>query len=50
MRFVYCAACICYMLNDWNGMDVDLTARYIASCQVSCSTITEAEINLNDIR
>jgi len=33
MRFVYCAACICYMLNDWNGMDVDLTARYIASCQ-----------------
>ena len=34
MRFVYCAACICYLLNDWSGMDVELTAQYIASCQV----------------
>mmetsp|Transcript_772 Transcript_772/g.1187 ORF Transcript_772/g.1187 Transcript_772/m.1187 type:complete len:345 (+) Transcript_772:28-1062(+) len=33
MRFVYCAACICHLLNDWNGMDVELTANYIASCQ-----------------
>ena len=35
MRFVYCAACICSMLNDWSGMDVDLTTKYIAECQVS---------------
>ncbi|GFN73747.1 geranylgeranyl transferase type-1 subunit beta-like [Plakobranchus ocellatus] len=29
MRFVYCASCICYMLNDWSGMDVDKAVSYI---------------------
>uniref|UniRef100_A0AAY4DFF7 Geranylgeranyl transferase type-1 subunit beta n=1 Tax=Denticeps clupeoides TaxID=299321 RepID=A0AAY4DFF7_9TELE len=29
MRFVYCAACICYMLNDWTGMDVKKAIDYI---------------------
>jgi len=29
MRFVYCAACICYMLGDWSGMDVNKTISYI---------------------
>ncbi|XP_063707942.1 geranylgeranyl transferase type-1 subunit beta [Culicoides brevitarsis] len=29
MRFVYCAACICYMLNDWSGVDVDKMVKYI---------------------
>ncbi|XP_049791198.1 geranylgeranyl transferase type-1 subunit beta [Schistocerca nitens] len=29
MRFVYCAACISYMLNDWSGMDVEKTISYI---------------------
>merc|ERR1712029_894149 len=29
MRFLYCAACICYILDDWSGMDVDLTVQYI---------------------
>ncbi|XP_052221775.1 geranylgeranyl transferase type-1 subunit beta-like [Dreissena polymorpha] len=29
MRFVYCAACICYMLDDWQGMDVAKAAHYI---------------------
>lgn len=23
MRFVYCVVCICYMLNDWLGMNVE---------------------------
>uniref|UniRef100_A0A3B3TDI4 Geranylgeranyl transferase type-1 subunit beta n=1 Tax=Paramormyrops kingsleyae TaxID=1676925 RepID=A0A3B3TDI4_9TELE len=31
MRFVYCAACICYILDDWSGMDVERAARYIRS-------------------
>lgn len=31
MRFVYCAACICYILEDWSGMDRDLTLKYIMS-------------------
>ncbi|XP_064621057.1 geranylgeranyl transferase type-1 subunit beta-like [Lineus longissimus] len=33
MRFVYCAACICYMLNDWSGMNTEKAARYIKSSQ-----------------
>lgn len=29
MRFVYCAACVCYMLNDWSGMDIKKTIQFI---------------------
>nr|XP_055025087.1 geranylgeranyl transferase type-1 subunit beta isoform X2 [Misgurnus anguillicaudatus] len=29
MRFVYCAACICYMLDDWSGMDRQKAIDYI---------------------
>ncbi|GAB6024029.1 Geranylgeranyl transferase type-1 subunit beta [Chamberlinius hualienensis] len=29
MRFVYCAAAICYMLQDWDGMDIASTLSYI---------------------
>lgn len=29
MRFVYCAACICYILGDWSGMDMGRTISYI---------------------
>lgn len=29
MRFVYCAACICSILNDWTGVDVDKMVGYI---------------------
>nr|CAD7425644.1 unnamed protein product [Timema monikensis] len=29
MRFVYCAACICYILSDWTGMDIEKTLSYI---------------------
>ncbi|GLH16099.1 Geranylgeranyl transferase type-1 subunit beta [Gryllus bimaculatus] len=29
MRFVYCAACICYILNDWSGMDIEKTVQFI---------------------
>jgi hypothetical protein len=34
MRFVYCAACICYILNDWSGMDVERTMSYIVRSMV----------------
>jgi prenyltransferase beta subunit len=34
MRFVYCAAAICYMLNDFSGMDVDKAVEYIYNSQV----------------
>uniref|UniRef100_A0A8C7LV56 Protein geranylgeranyltransferase type I subunit beta n=1 Tax=Oncorhynchus mykiss TaxID=8022 RepID=A0A8C7LV56_ONCMY len=29
LRFVYCAACICYMLDDWSGMDIKKAIDYI---------------------
>ncbi|XP_050401015.1 geranylgeranyl transferase type-1 subunit beta [Patella vulgata] len=29
MRFVFCACCICYIINDWSGMDKDRVVDYI---------------------
>uniref|UniRef100_A0A8C3KF75 Geranylgeranyl transferase type-1 subunit beta n=1 Tax=Calidris pygmaea TaxID=425635 RepID=A0A8C3KF75_9CHAR len=29
MRFVYCASCICYMLDNWSGMDMKKAIDYI---------------------
>ncbi|XP_009468583.1 PREDICTED: geranylgeranyl transferase type-1 subunit beta-like, partial [Nipponia nippon] len=29
MRFVYCASCICYMLDNWSGMDTKKAVDYI---------------------
>ncbi|KAG6441552.1 hypothetical protein O3G_MSEX001911 [Manduca sexta] len=29
MRFVYCAACISYILNDWSGFDIEKATDYI---------------------
>ncbi|XP_066993904.2 geranylgeranyl transferase type-1 subunit beta [Anabrus simplex] len=31
MRFVYCAACICYMLRDWSGMNIEKTLEFIVN-------------------
>ncbi|CAL4958171.1 unnamed protein product [Urochloa decumbens] len=33
LRFVYCAAAICSMLDDWAGMDKLKAKEYILSCQ-----------------
>lgn len=35
MRFVYCACCISYMLQDWSGIDIEKTFNYINNSQVS---------------
>ena len=29
MRFLYCAACVCTILNDWAGMDQDAAVDYV---------------------
>ncbi|XP_029208313.2 geranylgeranyl transferase type-1 subunit beta-like isoform X1 [Acropora millepora] len=29
MRFIYCACCISYILNDWSGIDVPKVVQYI---------------------
>ncbi|XP_042908207.1 geranylgeranyl transferase type-1 subunit beta isoform X2 [Parasteatoda tepidariorum] len=29
MRYVYCASCICYILQDWSHIDVQKTVQYI---------------------
>lgn len=33
MRFVYCAAVVCSLLDDWSGMDVDAAAAFISRSQ-----------------
>ncbi|KAH1045640.1 hypothetical protein J1N35_036424 [Gossypium stocksii] len=33
LRFVYCAAAICFMLDDWSGMDREKAKEYILKCQ-----------------
>ncbi|OMO58950.1 Prenyltransferase/squalene oxidase [Corchorus capsularis] len=33
LRFVYCAAAICFMLEDWRGMDREKAKEYILNCQ-----------------
>lgn len=29
MRFIYCACCISYILNDWSGVDIPRVVQYI---------------------
>ncbi|KAI5431434.1 hypothetical protein KIW84_035573 [Lathyrus oleraceus] len=33
LRFVYCAAAICFMLGNWNGVDKEKVKDYILKCQ-----------------
>jgi len=33
MRYVYCVCCVCYMLNDWSGLDKERAVQYIISSQ-----------------
>ncbi|GMY08578.1 geranylgeranyl transferase type-1 subunit beta isoform X1 [Fagus crenata] len=33
LRFTYCAAAICFMLEDWRGMDKEKAKEYILNCQ-----------------
>lgn len=39
MRFVYCASCICYMLDNWSGMDMKKAIDYIRRSMVSACRI-----------
>ena len=34
MRFVYCAAAVSYMLDDWSGMDRQKTTEYVLRSMV----------------
>ena len=34
MRFIYCACCISYILNDWNGIDIPKVVQYIKESRV----------------
>ena len=35
MRFLYCACCISYILQDWNGLDKASAISYIRNSMVS---------------
>ncbi|XP_022238442.1 geranylgeranyl transferase type-1 subunit beta-like [Limulus polyphemus] len=32
MRFIYCAACICYILQDWGEIDKEKIVKFIQKC------------------
>ena len=34
MRFLYCAACICHLLDDWTMMDMDQSVEFISQSLV----------------
>jgi len=42
MRFVYCAAAISYMLNDFSGINVNQAVKYILSSQSFDSAVAQA--------
>lgn len=33
MRFLYCACCISFLLDDWTGLDKELAKGFILSAQ-----------------
>ncbi|KAL0091986.1 protein geranylgeranyltransferase type I beta subunit [Phycomyces blakesleeanus] len=33
VRFIYCATAICYILDDWSGLDMEKTLKYIQNLQ-----------------
>jgi len=35
MRFLYCAAVISYILNDWSGINIEKALEFIKNSQVS---------------
>lgn len=43
IRFIYCAASICYMLDDWSGMDTRKAIEYIKGSLVG-PFVKKAEI------
>ena len=32
VRFLYSAACICYILDDWSAMNKEKAAKFILKC------------------
>lgn len=44
IRFIYCAASICYMLDDWSGMDIQKAIEYIRGSLVSQSLEFDAPL------
>lgn len=35
MRFVYCACCICHILDNWSGINIELMVDFILNSIVS---------------
>ncbi len=41
MRFVYCACCISYILDDWGGIDQDRVLQYIKTSLVGTAQYSQ---------
>lgn len=39
MRFLFCAAVISYIINDWSGVDVDRAVDFVRKSHVSRHTM-----------
>lgn len=37
VRFVYCACCICYILQDWSAINIESATNYIVNSIVNCN-------------
>ena len=37
MRFVYCACCVSYILDDWTGINVGAVLKFIKDSLVYCN-------------
>jgi geranylgeranyl transferase type-1 subunit beta len=49
MRFVYCAAVVCHLLDDWGGIDIEKATTYITRSQV-CHLILTAPCEIHCVR
>lgn len=53
MRFLFCAASICYVLNDWSGMDIDKAVTFIKNSIVGVPVFCQTQYikeNMNTCR
>lgn len=44
MRFLFIAASISYILNDWSGMDIDKAVSFIKESMVKLQSFVKASI------
>lgn len=44
MRFIYCACCISYILDDWQGINIEKATEYIRNSLVGYVTFLQYDV------